>query len=213
MAEHTASATTDAVPRTEDRRSQIVDAAMRLFAERGASGTSMRALADAVGIKAASLYNHFASKDEIIDAVVERGVRSFDRLVAHHSGLGVLTPTEVLRSCIEFWLRLCEENQEIVLLFTREPLLLDSVRTQGFTESTQQLITFFERLIEDGVRAGELRTGYPHLVAFDIWGLGLAWILRGELLRQPSTIEEYAKRQAALIVAQVSIEANPGEEL
>ena len=45
-----------------DRRSQILDAALQLFSIHGVAGTSMRALADAVGIKAASLYNHFASK-------------------------------------------------------------------------------------------------------------------------------------------------------
>jgi AcrR family transcriptional regulator len=205
MADTHDSATVSTAPRTGDRREQIIDTAMRLFAVHGAAGTSMRTLADAVGIKAASLYNHFSSKDEIIDVVVDRGVRSFDRLVTHHAGLDGLGPTETLRSCVEFWLMLCEENQEIVLLFSREPLLLDADRTQDFTESTQELISFFERLIDDGIRAGDFRTADPHLVAFNIWGLGLAWILRGQLLRQPSTIEEYARRQAQLVITEISI--------
>jgi AcrR family transcriptional regulator len=183
-----------------ERRQQIIDTAMGLFALHGVAGTSMRALADAIGIKAASLYNHFGSKDEIIDAVVERGVRSFERLLAHHADLEDLGPAETLQSCIELWLLLCDENQEIVLIFSREPLLLDPARNREFSESTKELISFFERLIDDGIRAGELATDDPHLVAFDIWGLGLAWILRGELLRRPATIEEFARRQAELVL-------------
>jgi AcrR family transcriptional regulator len=186
-----------------DRRRQIIDTALQLFAVHGVAGTSMRALADAVGIKAASLYNHFDSKDEIIDAVVERGVRSFDRLEAYHAALGDIGATATLRSCIERWLRQCDENQDIVLIFSREPLLLDSARNREFSDSTKKLIAFFQRLIEDGLRAGELRTDDPHLVAFDIWGLGLAWILRGELLEHPATIDEYSRRQAEMIITQL----------
>jgi AcrR family transcriptional regulator len=195
-----------------DRRLQIIDTALQLFAVHGVAGTSMRALADAVGIKAASLYNHFGSKDEIIDAVVERGVRTFERLEAHHASQGDLGATETLRSCIEFWLRQCDENQDIVLIFSREPLLLDPARNREFSESTKVMIAFFERLIEHGIRAGELSTDDPHLVAFDIWGLGLAWILRGELLDRPSTVEEYARRQAELVIRQIRADARMEEE-
>jgi AcrR family transcriptional regulator len=191
-------------PRPNDRRAQIVDAAMRLFAEHGVARASMRALADAVGIKAASLYNHFASKDEIIDAVVERGVRRLDDLKRYRAGLGETRPTEVLRSCIEYWFRLGELNQEIVILFAREPLLLDAARRDSFMESTRGLIAFFEGLLEEGVRAGEFRVANPTLLAFSIWGLELAWILRGELPPGATAIDEYATQQAELILRQIT---------
>ena len=47
-------------------RGEILAVSAPLFAERGVAGTTMRAIADGCSIKAASLYHHFASKDEIV---------------------------------------------------------------------------------------------------------------------------------------------------
>lgn len=55
-----------------DSRGQILDAAFDLFSTRGFSETSMRDLAKAVGIKAASLYNHFGGKQELLEALIDR---------------------------------------------------------------------------------------------------------------------------------------------
>jgi AcrR family transcriptional regulator len=53
----------------------ILDAAEALFAERGYVGTTMRTVAKAVGLRDPSLYNHFASKDALYAAVLERTYR------------------------------------------------------------------------------------------------------------------------------------------
>ena len=62
---------------TKDR---ITEEALTLFAEKGYKGTSVKNIADAVGIKDASLYNHFKSKQEIFDSIVEL-------IMTHISGL------------------------------------------------------------------------------------------------------------------------------
>jgi AcrR family transcriptional regulator len=54
---------TSITPVTEQR---ILNAAVNLFYERGYHGTTMRDIASAVGIKAGSLYNHYAGKQEIL---------------------------------------------------------------------------------------------------------------------------------------------------
>jgi AcrR family transcriptional regulator len=53
-------------------RERILDAALECFAEQGYSRTSMRELAARVEMRAPSLYNHFASKREIMQALLER---------------------------------------------------------------------------------------------------------------------------------------------
>lgn len=53
-------------------RERILDAAFKLFSTKGFTETSMRDIADAVGIKAASLYNHFDGKQRLLDALIER---------------------------------------------------------------------------------------------------------------------------------------------
>ena len=52
-------------------KERITEEALTLFAEKGYKGTSVKNIADAVGIKDASLYNHFRSKQEIFNSIVE----------------------------------------------------------------------------------------------------------------------------------------------
>lgn len=55
---------------TRDTKGRITAEAFALFAERGYRGVSVRDIAEAAGIKDASLYNHFPSKQAIFDAVI-----------------------------------------------------------------------------------------------------------------------------------------------
>ena len=65
----------------EKSRRDILDAAARILRRRGYHATTLRTIADAVGIKAGSIYYHFASKDEIIAAVMNDGVDAVHRAV------------------------------------------------------------------------------------------------------------------------------------
>jgi AcrR family transcriptional regulator len=60
------------IPNAKPRRDEILDHATRLFAERGYEGTSMADLAERVGMRKASLFYHFASKDVLYAAVLDR---------------------------------------------------------------------------------------------------------------------------------------------
>jgi AcrR family transcriptional regulator len=59
-------------PPSRSRREEILDCATRLFAARGYEGTSMSELADEVGLRKASLFHHFASKEVLYAAVLAR---------------------------------------------------------------------------------------------------------------------------------------------
>jgi AcrR family transcriptional regulator len=56
----------------ESTRERILTAAERLFAERGITSTSMRALTRAAGVNLAAAHYHFGSKEALLDAVIER---------------------------------------------------------------------------------------------------------------------------------------------
>ena len=63
------------------RKEEILAIATRLFAERGYEGASMGDLAEQVGLRKASLFHHYASKDDLYSAVLERLVSELGRLV------------------------------------------------------------------------------------------------------------------------------------
>jgi len=52
-------------------KQKIFEAAIDLFAQKGFNATSMREIAESVGIKKASLYSHYKSKDEILEKILE----------------------------------------------------------------------------------------------------------------------------------------------
>lgn len=61
-------------------KERIVDEALTLFSRQGYKGTSVKNIADAVGIKDSSIYKHFKSKREIIDAIVDQMRRCMDQM-------------------------------------------------------------------------------------------------------------------------------------
>jgi AcrR family transcriptional regulator len=62
----------DAVPRREETRARIVEAALRLFEERGYEKTTMRAVAAEAGVSLGNAYYYFASKDHLVQGFYDR---------------------------------------------------------------------------------------------------------------------------------------------
>ena len=80
--------------RTAER---ILDAAEELFAERGYEGTTLRDVATRVGVRPPSLYNHFASKDALYAAVLERGIGPVMVLLARTAAAPESEPSDPAR--------------------------------------------------------------------------------------------------------------------
>jgi AcrR family transcriptional regulator len=64
-----------------DTRERILLAAIRMFGAHGFESTTMRDLAGTVGIKAPGIYNHFGSKEQILNAAIEWAMRDFSEYV------------------------------------------------------------------------------------------------------------------------------------
>ena len=80
---------TDQSPSTAER---ILDAAEDLFAEKGYSATSLGDVADRVGIRSPSLYNHFKNKEALYEAVLERLLVKFSAPLAELESGPVTVP-------------------------------------------------------------------------------------------------------------------------
>jgi AcrR family transcriptional regulator len=74
-------------PKGARTRQRILDTAEELFAEKGYTGTTLRDVATASGLRIPSLYNHFVSKESLYAAVLERGIAPlFDALSDYVEG-------------------------------------------------------------------------------------------------------------------------------
>jgi len=74
-------ATTDARSRS-DTRARIQQVAVELFTEHGYEGTSLREIAERLGVTKAALYYHFRSKEDIIESLVQDFHEQMDELIA-----------------------------------------------------------------------------------------------------------------------------------
>ncbi|MEM1132732.1 MAG: TetR/AcrR family transcriptional regulator [Pseudomonadota bacterium] len=67
----------NAVKRSNNRNAALLDAAAALFANKGYKETTMRDIAQAVGILPGSIYYHYGSKDELLLAIYRAGMTQF----------------------------------------------------------------------------------------------------------------------------------------
>lgn len=76
--------------RTENRREQIVEAAARLFMERGYGATSVRQISREAGVTEAALYYHFEGKRDLLREVVRTHLPDLESALAYCRGASTL---------------------------------------------------------------------------------------------------------------------------
>ena len=69
--------------KTEARRAEILRTALDSFAERGFQGSSLREIAEAVGLSPAGILHHFSTKEALLAAVVEQEVQQREHRTSH----------------------------------------------------------------------------------------------------------------------------------
>jgi AcrR family transcriptional regulator len=107
-------------PRRTDTRQRAIEVALDLFTEQGYDSTSLREIAERLGIKKASLYYHFPSKEALLAGIMESLLAPVDELVAwgQSQPRSAETRQEVLRRIAALlqgpwsrWIRFVQENQ------------------------------------------------------------------------------------------------------
>ncbi len=138
-------------PRIEPRRregttprAEILDAAAELFTEKGYGSTSTRMIADAVGIRQASLYHHFGAKDDILDALLAGTISAPLELAERLAGSGA--PAAVRLYALAWFdvSQLCAARWNLGALY-----LLPELRTErfaAFRERRDELRRHYETL-------------------------------------------------------------------
>ncbi|PAY22995.1 TetR family transcriptional regulator [Dietzia natronolimnaea] len=163
------------------RRDSILAAAAEYFAEQGYHSAGMRGIADSVGIKGASLYNHFGSKEEILYAIALKMTRvpvEENLLVLDETG----TPTERLTALIDVHLRHLAVNRVEHLVSLREL----SALTEEHRDRVVEYRKYYQRRVRDviaaGIRAEEFGVDDPMRAAVAILDLmnGVSWWLRDD---------------------------------
>lgn len=146
------------VKEAEERRTEILDVAERLFDTKGFDQTSTNDILNEIGIARGTLYYHFKSKEDILDAVTGRAA---GRLVGKARGIAESRTIPVLQRLAMTILTLNGENtlgwEMAGQCRPQNALMQQKLRRQLLLE-VNPLIT---RLVEEGVEQGVCQTVYP----------------------------------------------------
>jgi len=142
--------------RALQRESEIIDAAARVFAERGYHGTSTQAIADVLGMRQASLYYYFPSKEAALELVCVRGTDGFvESAEAVVEGSG--TPLEKLGRLVAAHLAPIETRHDYVKVFINERHHLPGASRRRLGRKTRRVERCFEQVILAGIADGSIR--------------------------------------------------------
>lgn len=112
---------------TRDTRSRIQQVALELFTEHGYDKTSLREIAERLGVTKAALYYHFRSKDDIVNSLAADRIERLDELIAwgRTQPADAATRRELLRRYAEEFF--CEEQHPIMKFFEQNQTVLKSL--------------------------------------------------------------------------------------
>jgi len=161
-----------------DTRSVILRESTRLFSEKGIDTTSMRDIAGAVGIQAASLYNHFKSRNEILFTVLVDAMHSLVESCTGTLEESSDSPTEKLFHLVRQHILVLVTHHESVPMMDVQ-LLKASNMSRSLTDpqrrelkSLQDMIShLFRDVLEEGKQTGEMEFEDSTVAAFGVLGM------------------------------------------
>lgn len=143
----------------DERRNEIIDIAMKLFTVKGYGKTSVNDILKEVGIAKGTFYYYFASKEEVLDAIILKTTDVIAKRVEAVIENQEMSCDEKLLSA---FLSLNIEEQSGVELLNEIHKPENAMMHQKSLTSTVTLLTpLFQKIIEGGVEKGEYQCDYP----------------------------------------------------
>ena len=178
------------------RRTQILDAARRLFLSKGYEATTIEDVLGAVGIAKGTLYHHFPGKEAILDAIV---LRTVDAIVQRaQAAADGPQPATTRFLAVVGAARAPQEDIELAQQIRATGNL--RLHVLAMTETWTRLVPILTRLVEEGAAAGELSTTDPRGSVEVILSAGLT-MLDGGLFPSVDDDDTSERRQDALMHA------------
>ena len=171
--------TDESLPRRERTRNDILEAASRMFVERGYHGASMRLIAEEAGVALGGIYNHFNSKEEIFTAVfLERHpyIEVFPRMLDTQGE----TVDEVIRGAAHRLVSGLDRRTDFLNLMFIELVEFNGMHIpQIFELIFPQVLEFIQRNLAD---RPELRPLPPVLIIRAFIGLFFSYLITDILI-------------------------------
>jgi len=142
--------------RKASKKEFILKKAANMFREKGFAATSMRDLAETVGIEAASLYNHIRSKNEMLETICFDVANRYN-LYMDELELSEAKTTDKVETLLRFHIRQMIDHYEEVVVCDREWKHLDEPYLSNFHNQRRTYRKRFAAIIEEGIQKNEIK--------------------------------------------------------
>jgi AcrR family transcriptional regulator len=158
----------------KSKKEIIREAAALLFRDKGYSATSMRDLAEAVNLKASSLYNHISSKEEILRDIcfenAQRFISGMDSVEATQAA-----PDEKVRLLLRLHIQTAMQDATSVTAFNDEWRHLNEPMLSEFKALRRDYERRFLTIIQEGIASGHFRKIEPTVALYTIFS-SVRWL-------------------------------------
>lgn len=146
------------------RRHELMDAAVRVFVEKGISRTTVSDITQAAGVAKGTFYLYFTSKENLLGALKERFVDDImAQATAHYERVGREDWWALADSIIESFTDFMLERKDMIHLIVQEGITPES--SELFAECEARVDAMFAAGIQAGIEAGVFRSSDPELLA------------------------------------------------
>ncbi|WP_046756165.1 TetR/AcrR family transcriptional regulator [Kordia jejudonensis] len=179
----------------ETRKEEIVRIAEMLFKKKGYSAVTMRDIAQAVGVKAASLYNHIQSKQEILSDIIikigEEFTAGMDEIVADKNTNSI----QKLEQIIKLHVKITVKNPSKMATMNNDWMHLEG-QLDYYLTLRRNYEESFRQILKKGIEVGELKDVNLEIILFSILSTLRSlylWLPKKEAIQQEDLRQELSK--------------------
>jgi TetR/AcrR family transcriptional regulator, fatty acid metabolism regulator protein len=198
----------------EERERLILRAAEEVIIEKGYQALAMEEIASRVGISRATIYLHFASKEDLVLALFERGLRAFLAVLDAHLSSAV-APREKLRAILEdVYGGMSGRHYQALSSVLQNPEFHARLaeKRQLFATLWEEPARRFAAVFEEGKAAGEFDPALPTPVMSSLFGALLTPLAYRRLIDQERMApEEVVRHLSHFFFKGIAPGAPPGD--
>ena len=177
--------------RKSSKREVILIKAATMFKDKGFAASSMRDLAETVGIEAASLYNHIKSKSEILQEIIFHAASECNLQLDEVDAEGK-SSLKKIEEIIRFHVRMMLTRFEEYHVMTHEWIHLSEPHLTNFINLRRNYVQRLEEIVDQGIRNKEMKPVVPYVAVLTILSAvrGLEFWHRSQKKYSPQQMED-----------------------
>jgi AcrR family transcriptional regulator len=182
-------------------KERILEAAQRLFAEKGFWGASVQDITDAANVNKAMLFYYFKSKENLYCSLIGEILETICNALIERAH-AYNEPLQKFTSIMEIYSELCfqPQNFEIFKIIFQDIMGPEDRVKVSIRENVNKILQFITSVIEEGIAAGVFKKVDPHFTALSILGMCYIFARHRLLMGEQSDVDEIVPHIQSVIL-------------